>query len=79
MQARQNTFGLAFGFGIGRGLVKLLRLLKRIQSLEQDFINFCRRHAKFVLILIGTIIVVLRAVVQCIQVQSHMIVGFTAR
>lgn len=75
MQARENTFGLAFGFGIGCGLMELARLFERIESFQQDFVDLRRRHAGFPLTLSGLIVGVLWTVFECIRVQVHNILG----
>ena len=73
MQACQNPFGLAFGLGIGRALVELVRLFEGIERFEENLVDFCWRHAGFVLILRKLIACGLRTVIRCIRVQGHRI------
>lgn len=75
MQTRQDTFGLAFGFRIWRALVKFVRLFERIQSFEQDFVDFRWRHAGFPLALNGLIVAGLWVVTEYIRVQVHKFFG----
>src|SRR5579862_9905847 len=73
MQTCEDTFGLALGFGIGRGLMKFVRLFERIESLQQDFVDFRGRHAGFALILSDLLAIALPNVFRCFLVQGHKI------
>ena len=76
MQARENTFCLAFGLGIGSGLVELARLFECVEGFQEDFVDFGGRHARLILILSQLIIVVLGTLFRHIRVQGHRILRF---
>jgi len=76
MQSREDAFGLPLGFGIGRGLMELLCLFERIESLKENFVDLRRRHPGLAWSQSESISAVLRAVLPYIRVQNHMIIWF---
>ena len=73
MQARKVAFSLALGFGIGCGHMEFLCLFERVESLEEYFVDFRRRHPGLAWSQSELIAAVLRAVFPYIGVQDHKI------